>query len=81
LRSSRGGSYSTTEAGRAPEHQESYLQTVLGFIGITDVRFVRAEGLAMGDTVTCPGTWLQPRARSALHTAVAANESQAAEAA
>ena len=31
------------------EHQESYLQTVFGFFGITDVRFVRAEGLAMGE--------------------------------
>ncbi len=47
--SSRGGMYSNSEGGRAMEHQESYLQTVLGFLGITDVRFVRAEGLAMGD--------------------------------
>ena len=47
--STRGGVYSTTEGGRAMEHQESYLQTVLGFFGITDVRFVRAEGLAMGE--------------------------------
>jgi FMN-dependent NADH-azoreductase len=30
------------------EHQETYLQTVLGFFGIADVRFVRAEGVAMG---------------------------------
>lgn len=45
----RGGVYSTSDAGRAMEHQESYLQTVLGFFGITDVRFVRAEGVAMGD--------------------------------
>ncbi len=45
---SRGGIYSTSEGGRAMEHQESYLQTVLGFFGITDVRFVRAEGVAMG---------------------------------
>ena len=30
------------------EHQESYLQTVFGFFGITDVRLVRAEGLALG---------------------------------
>jgi len=44
----RGGVYSTSEAGRAMEHQESYLQTVFGFFGITDVRFVRAEGVAMG---------------------------------
>ncbi|MDA8447904.1 FMN-dependent NADH-azoreductase [Paracidovorax valerianellae] len=46
--SSRGGVYSTSDAGRAMEHQESYLQTVFAFFGITDVRFVRAEGVAMG---------------------------------
>jgi FMN-dependent NADH-azoreductase len=48
--STRGGVYSTSDWGRAAEHQESYLQTVFGFLGITDVRFVRAEGLAMGET-------------------------------
>ena len=47
--SSRGGVYSTSDAGRAMEHQESYLQTVMGFFGITDVRFVRAEGVGMGE--------------------------------
>ncbi|MFA5490620.1 MAG: FMN-dependent NADH-azoreductase [Candidimonas sp.] len=45
---SRGGIYSTTEAGQAMEHQESYLKTVFGFFGITDVQFIRAEGLDMG---------------------------------
>ena len=45
---SRGGVYSTSEGGRAMEHQESYLQTIFGFFGITDVRFVRAEGVGMG---------------------------------
>ncbi|MGQ0709323.1 MAG: FMN-dependent NADH-azoreductase [Rhodoferax sp.] len=48
--STRGGVYSTSDWGRAAEHQESYLQTVFGFLGISDVRFVRAEGLAMGET-------------------------------
>lgn len=47
--STRGGIYSTSEWGRAAEHQESYLKTVFGFFGITDVQIVRAEGLAMGD--------------------------------
>jgi FMN-dependent NADH-azoreductase len=47
--STRGGMYSTSEGGRAMEHQESYLQTVFGFFGVTDVRIVRAEGLAMGE--------------------------------
>ncbi|BCL75390.1 FMN-dependent NADH-azoreductase [Jeongeupia sp. HS-3] len=49
--SSRGGFYSTSEAMRALDHQESYLKTVFGFFGITNVRFVRAEGMGMGETV------------------------------
>jgi FMN-dependent NADH-azoreductase len=47
--SSRGGMYFGNPAMEALEHQESYLKTVFGFFGITDVRFVRAEGVAMGD--------------------------------
>lgn len=47
--SARGGMYSTSDAGNAMEHQESYLKTVFGFFGVTDVRFVRAEGLSMGE--------------------------------
>jgi FMN-dependent NADH-azoreductase len=27
------------------DHQESYLRSVLGFLGITDIEIVRAEGL------------------------------------
>ena len=46
--STRGGIYSTSEAGQAMEHQESYLKTIFGFMGVTDVRIVRAEGLATG---------------------------------
>ena len=42
---SRGGVYPENAAA---EHAESYLKIVLGFIGITDVTFVRAEGLALG---------------------------------
>lgn len=45
---SRGGIYSNSEAGRAMEHQETYLKTIFGFFGITDVRVVRAEGTDMG---------------------------------
>jgi len=39
----RGGVY---EAGSPAEFGESYLKFVLGFLGIRDVSFVRAEGLA-----------------------------------
>jgi FMN-dependent NADH-azoreductase len=49
IASTRGGVYSTSEGGQAMEHQESYLKVVFGFFGITDVRYVRAEGVAMGD--------------------------------
>jgi len=45
---SRGGIYSSSEAGQAMEHQESYLKTVFGFFGVTDVRIVRAEGTDLG---------------------------------
>ncbi len=78
--STRGGMYSTSDAGRAMEHQESYLQTVLGFIGITDVRFVRAEGLAMGDSARAQALSAAGREIHA-HTAVASNESRAVQAA
>jgi len=47
--SSRGGVYSTNPALAGLDHQESYLKTVFGFLGITDIQFVRAEGVAMGD--------------------------------
>jgi FMN-dependent NADH-azoreductase len=45
---SRGGIYSTSDAGQAMEHQETYLKTVFGFFGITDIRVVRAEGTDLG---------------------------------
>lgn len=47
--STRGGVYSTSEAGRAQDHQESWLATVFAFMGITgdDFLIVRAEGLAL----------------------------------
>ncbi|CAN7145059.1 FMN-dependent NADH-azoreductase [Rhizobium sp. LjRoot98] len=45
--STRGGHYSGSSPISAMDHQETYLSTVFGFIGITDVEFVRAEGLAI----------------------------------
>lgn len=46
--SGRGGVYSTNPALAGLDHQEAYLRTVFGFFGITDVSFVRAEGVSMG---------------------------------
>ncbi len=45
---SRGGVYSNSEQGQALEHQESYLRVVFGFIGVSNVHFIYAEGIGMG---------------------------------
>jgi FMN-dependent NADH-azoreductase len=44
---SRGGIYSGGPL-RTFEHDESYLRSVLDFIGITDVQSVLVEGMALG---------------------------------
>jgi FMN-dependent NADH-azoreductase len=46
--STRGGVYAGTAYEAAMDHQEAYLRTVLNFLGMTDVTFVRAEGVALG---------------------------------
>ncbi len=48
IASSRGGFYQAGTPAAALEHHESYLRGVLGFIGLTDVTVVRAEGIALG---------------------------------
>ncbi|RUL79708.1 FMN-dependent NADH-azoreductase [Dyella choica] len=44
IASSRGGVYSTGPAAGL-DFQENYLRAVLGFIGIDDLQFIRAEGV------------------------------------
>ena len=44
----RGGVYSCGPA-RAMDFHETYLRSVLAFLGITDVTFVHTEGLALGE--------------------------------
>ncbi|WPB56041.1 FMN-dependent NADH-azoreductase [Xylophilus sp. GOD-11R] len=46
--SSRGGKYAGAPFEAALDHQEAYLRGVLGFMGMTDVTVIRAEGVAMG---------------------------------
>jgi FMN-dependent NADH-azoreductase len=48
IASSRGNVYAPGSPAAALEHHENYLTGVLGFIGLTDVTVVRAEGLAFG---------------------------------
>jgi FMN-dependent NADH-azoreductase len=47
--SSRGGAYAEQTAAAGMDFQETYLRALFGFLGVTDLRFMRAEGLAMGD--------------------------------
>ncbi len=78
--SSRGGVYSTSEGGQAMEHQESYLKVVFGFFGITDVRFVRAEGVGMGPDAKALA-FANADKDIAAQTSVPANQPQVAQAA
>ena len=48
IASSRGNVYTPGSPSAPFEHHESYLTSVLGFIGLTDVTVVRAEGLGFG---------------------------------
>jgi FMN-dependent NADH-azoreductase len=45
--SSRGGFYGAETPLASLDHQEAYLKTILGFFGITDIRFLRAEGVSI----------------------------------
>jgi FMN-dependent NADH-azoreductase len=46
--SSRGGFYGPETPAAFLDHQESYLRGLFGFLGITDVTFIRAEGVNLG---------------------------------
>jgi FMN-dependent NADH-azoreductase len=48
IASSRGGFYGPQTPIAFLDHQETYLRNIFGFFGITDVTFIRAEGIALG---------------------------------
>ena len=45
---SRGGDYSLKEA-KGADFQEPYLRFAFGFVGITDITFINAEPMGMGE--------------------------------
>lgn len=61
----RGGLY----AGTARDSQSRYLQDFLGFLGITEVEFIYAEGLNMGDESRAAA---EAGARQQIHELIAA---------
>ena len=49
--SSRGGLYGADTPNASADHQETYLKSFLGFLGIRDLEIIRAEGVMMGADV------------------------------
>lgn len=47
--SSRGGIFTSGSPYAAFDHQESHLTAFFSFLGVKDLHFVRAEGLALGE--------------------------------
>lgn len=47
--SSRGGFYGPDTPSASLDHQETYLRGIFGFFGITDITFLRAEGLNISE--------------------------------
>lgn len=45
----RGGNYSPGSPTAPFDHQQPWIRTIFGFIGITDIRFIHAQGLNLGD--------------------------------
>jgi len=64
LASARGGVYTAGAPAAAVEHQESHLIAFLGFIGLSDVTVIRAEGVAVPE--------LKPEAIAKAQAAIAA---------
>ncbi len=52
---SRGGFYGSGSPAAAMNHQEPYLRTVFGFLGMNDVSFIEVEGQAIGPDVAAKG--------------------------
>ncbi|HEY1613743.1 MAG TPA: FMN-dependent NADH-azoreductase [Rhizomicrobium sp.] len=59
----RGGVYSGESPMRDFDFQEPYLRKIFGFLGMTDVTFIRVEGMQMGSEAASAGV---ARARAQL---------------
>ena len=68
IASSRGGFYGKDTPAAAMDFQEPYLRAAFAFIGIDEIEFVRAEGIAIGEEQKVAA--LQA-ARNSIHTLVA----------
>jgi FMN-dependent NADH-azoreductase len=68
IASSRGGFYGKDKPAAAMDFQEPYLRAAFAFIGIDEIEFVRAEGIAIGEEQKVAAL---KAARSSIRTLVA----------
>jgi FMN-dependent NADH-azoreductase len=65
---SQGGYYRPGSEAEAYNFHEPYLRTIFGFIGVTDISFIYADGLAMGEEARDKSV---AAARAEIHTKIA----------
>jgi len=53
----RGGEYAAGTAAAAVDHQTTYMETILGFMGFSDVRSIVVEPTLMGGPETAASRW------------------------
>ena len=51
----RGGNYAAGSPAAAFDLQEPWIRTLFGFVGVTDIRFIHAQGMTMGDEARAAG--------------------------
>jgi FMN-dependent NADH-azoreductase len=66
IASSRGGVYSEGSPAAVFDHQETYLTAAFGLLGITDITFIRAEGVAIGEDARSGAVALAKKETAAL---------------
>jgi FMN-dependent NADH-azoreductase len=67
-----GGSYSEGSPTQSYDLETPYLRLILGFMGITDVEFIHAEGLEAGDEAR---SLVMANAKSAIKAAISMSKS------
>ncbi len=64
----RGGTYPDNSPTHSYDRETPYLQLIFGFVGITDIEFIHADGLNLGDEAQSHSI---ANAQSAIKTAIA----------
>jgi FMN-dependent NADH-azoreductase len=51
----RGGDYTPGGPAASFDHQEPWIRTIFGFVGLEDIRFIHAQGINQGDSARAAG--------------------------